>query len=123
MEANEHAEKRVSDLESWAKGTEQRMDEIGRRMDKQDANLQRIWERLDEHRDGQIKTQTLVEVGNRDTAELKTAFQAFREVQEHRRAQEDMAAKARRPSWIQVIITGGSLLVAVISLIAVIMRG
>jgi len=64
-------DQRIGTLEGWSQSADRRFDEIGRRMDKQDTNLQRIWERLDLHRDGQVKTQTLVEVGNRDVAELK----------------------------------------------------
>lgn len=71
MDEEQHVHQRIGDLEGWAKSVDRRFDEISKRMDKQDTNLQRIWERLDMHRDGQVKTQTLVEVGNRDISELK----------------------------------------------------
>jgi len=109
-------DQRVGDLEGWAKSADRRFDEIGRRMDKQDLNLQRIWERLDLHRDGQVKTQTLVEVGNRDVAELKASFNTFRASQE----KEELAAKGRRPSWIQVIFAAGAMLIGAASLVVAI---
>ena len=119
----DQVEHRVGNLERRADTTDQRLDEHGRRLDKYDDNMQRVWERLDTHRDVQIKTQTLVEVGNQQTADLRTSFEAFKQSQEKRRLEDENATKARAPKWAQVVVTGGALLISLISLIVVLLSG
>jgi chromosome segregation ATPase len=57
-------DERVSALET-------RMAAMEKRFDKVDNNLTRIWERIDQHREGQVRTQTLVEVVDKNVSELK----------------------------------------------------
>lgn len=123
VEGGNRVESRVDKLET-------RVDEHGRRIDRIDASHQRIWERLDQQSAGQVRTQTLIEVGNRDVADLKASFMAFRQEDQRRRdgdlereSDEDQADKARQPAWWQVLLVGGTFLVALASLLVSLARG
>lgn len=64
MGEHDQIEGRVSKVET-------RLDVHEKRLDKVDETMQRISERMDQQRDGQVRTQTLVEVGNKDVSDLK----------------------------------------------------
>jgi uncharacterized coiled-coil protein SlyX len=48
-----------------------RLDENDRRFDKIDMNIQRMWEKIDSHREESIKTQTMVERLGKDLTESR----------------------------------------------------
>lgn len=60
---------------------EQRMEAVEKRFDKLEANLQRIWERIDQHREGQIETKTMVENIVRELTQLRIEVAALADAQ------------------------------------------
>lgn len=71
-------EKRVSSLET-------RVDAVERQNEKTDASLQRMWERMDQHRDAQVRTQTLVEEVGKDVTEVRLQITKLADAQNESR--------------------------------------
>ncbi|GIM45241.1 hypothetical protein DNHGIG_07900 [Collibacillus ludicampi] len=61
---------------------EDRVESMERNFEKMDANLQALREQINQHREGQVRTQTLVEVVGKDVSELKVQIAKNTEAQQ-----------------------------------------
>lgn len=137
-----HVEKRVGELERRTDSHESQIADLGRRFgsfevaqtelstaQKELASAQKELAKSVisiEHQ--QIRTQTLVEVGNKKTDELSSRFISYVDSEFQRRENErkekdrrheeiELAKKARTPNWWLVLLTVALAIVALASLI------